>query len=251
MNEWKEYNVAELLRTGALYIGDGYRAKNEELSKEGLPFARAGNINNGFLFNNPDCLPLQDSYKAGNKISQVGDVVFTSKGTVGRFAFVQKNTPRFVYSPQLCFWRSLNRDIIESRFLFYWMHSDEFWNQTNSVKDQTDMAPYVNLSDQRRMRITLPPLPEQGAIAGVLSSLDDKIDLLHRQNKTLEGMAEAIWRNMFVEQFIRHSLSTRTRPFTGCSRKACRSRCRGTARSGASGPGWSIFRIPTTTNSWP
>jgi len=34
----------------------------------------------------------------------------------------------------------------------------------------------------------------------VLSSLDDKIDLLHRQNKTLEGMAEALWRQMFVEE---------------------------------------------------
>lgn len=43
-------------------------------------------------------------------------------------------------------------------------------------------------------------LPEQRAIAGVLSSLDDKIDLLHRQNKTLEGMAEALWRKMFVEE---------------------------------------------------
>ncbi len=41
-------------------------------------------------------------------------------------------------------------------------------------------------------------LPEQRAIAGVLASLDDKINLLHRQNKTLEGMAEALWRKMFV-----------------------------------------------------
>jgi type I restriction enzyme S subunit len=43
-------------------------------------------------------------------------------------------------------------------------------------------------------------LPEQRAIARVLSSLDDKIDLLHRQNKTLEGMAEALWRKTFVEE---------------------------------------------------
>jgi len=41
-------------------------------------------------------------------------------------------------------------------------------------------------------------LTEQRAIAGVLSSLDNKIDLLHRQNKTLEGMAEALYRKMFV-----------------------------------------------------
>jgi len=43
-------------------------------------------------------------------------------------------------------------------------------------------------------------LPEQRAIAGVLSSLDDKIDLLHRQNKTLEEMAETLFRQWFVEE---------------------------------------------------
>jgi len=47
--------------------------------------------------------------------------------------------------------------------------------------------------------LKLPDYTEQLAIAGVLSSLDDKIDLLHRQNKTLAGMAAALWRKMFVE----------------------------------------------------
>lgn len=47
--------------------------------------------------------------------------------------------------------------------------------------------------------LKLPPLPEQRAIAGLLSSLDNKIDLLHRQNKTLEGMAEAVYRCFFVD----------------------------------------------------
>jgi type I restriction enzyme S subunit len=52
-----------------------------------------------------------------------------------------------------------------------------------------------------KFKIHLPPLPEQRAIAEVLSSLDDKIDLLHRQNKTLEQMAETLFRQWFVEPF--------------------------------------------------
>jgi type I restriction enzyme S subunit len=47
---------------------------------------------------------------------------------------------------------------------------------------------------------TLPPLPEQRAIAAILSSLDDKIDLLHRQNATLEKMAETLFRQWFVHR---------------------------------------------------
>src|SRR4030042_6741810 len=58
--------------------------------------------------------------------------------------------------------------------------------------------PQLPIRDLKEISFSLPPLPEQRAIAGVLSSLDDKIDLLHRQNKTLEGMAGALWRKMFV-----------------------------------------------------
>lgn len=60
--------------------------------------------------------------------------------------------------------------------------------------------PGANAKQFAYFEIVLPPLPEQRAIASMLSSLDDKIDLLHRQNKTLEGMAEALWRKMFVEE---------------------------------------------------
>ncbi len=48
--------------------------------------------------------------------------------------------------------------------------------------------------------VRIPPLPEQHAIASVLSSLDDKIDLLRRQNKTMEAVTRTVWRQWFVEQ---------------------------------------------------
>jgi len=48
--------------------------------------------------------------------------------------------------------------------------------------------------------VNLPPLEEQKVIASILSSLDDKIDLLHRQNTTLEHMAETLFRQWFIEE---------------------------------------------------
>ena len=200
MADWKEYKVSTLLDSKSLAIGDGYRAKNSELSSSGFPFARVGNINEGFNFANADYFPTENISKVGEKISQVGDIVFTSKGTVGRFAFVDDSVQKFVYSPQLCYWRTLNENLIQPRFLFYWMQGREFYSQVDAVKGQTDMADYVSLTDQRQMKITLPPLAEQQAIAEVLSSLDNKIDLLHRQNKTLEALAETLFRQWFVEE---------------------------------------------------
>src|SRR5665647_3471913 len=50
------------------------------------------------------------------------------------------------------------------------------------------------------INLIIPSPPEQIQIAGILSSLDDKIDLLHRQNKTLEQLAETLFRQWFVEE---------------------------------------------------
>jgi len=132
-------------------------------------------------------------------MSQPGDVVFTSKGTVGRFAFVRPDTHRFLYSPQLCFWRSLDHEHLNPRFLYYWMFGREFFVQFKGVAGQTDMAEYVSLTDQRRMHITLPSLDEQRAIAHILGTLDDKIELNRRVNETLEAMARAIFKSWFVD----------------------------------------------------
>ena len=60
--------------------------------------------------------------------------------------------------------------------------------------------PQLPIRDLNQISFLLPPPEEQRAIASVLSSLDDKIDLLHRQNRTLEQMAETLFRQWFVEE---------------------------------------------------
>lgn len=61
-------------------------------------------------------------------------------------------------------------------------------------------VPIVNKGDFETIVAEIPSLLEQKAISSVLSSIDNKIDLLHRQNKTLEAMAETLFRQWFVEE---------------------------------------------------
>src|SRR5580693_5869017 len=103
-----QVSTAELIKSGVLEIGDGYRAKNSELGPTGIPFARAQNLNNGFDFTGADLYPLAALPRVGTKTSRPGDCVFTSKGSVGRIGYVSHDTPSFVYSPQLSYWRSLD-----------------------------------------------------------------------------------------------------------------------------------------------
>lgn len=92
------------------------------------------------------------------------------------------------------------KGISNKQFLYYFAISDEFRDVAILAMTGSSGRQRVETDVVRNHRFFLPPLPEQRAIAGVLSSLDDKIDLLHRQNKTLEAMAETLFRQWFVEE---------------------------------------------------
>lgn len=83
----------------------------------------------------------------------------------------------------------------EPKFIYYFLKKFDF-SQFNAGS----AVPTLNRNHIHELTISLPPLAEQQAIAEVLGSLDDKIDLLHRQNKTLEAMAETLFRQWFVEE---------------------------------------------------
>jgi type I restriction enzyme S subunit len=181
----------DLINQGILEIGDGYRAKNSELGPPGLPFVRAGNLNDGFDTTGADVLRMESVAKAGTKISRPGDVAFTSKGTIGRFARVTDLTDRFVYSPQVCFWRSLRHDKIHPAILYCWMLSSDFVGQIEAVAGQTDMAPYVSLQDQRAMEVPIFP-PDQSQVSGRVEALLARQALSSEECRTLAALRDTL-----------------------------------------------------------
>jgi len=84
---------------------------------------------------------------------------------------------------------------LDTLFLYYW-----FKNININEMDSGSAIPSTSRDEVYDLKIKLPPLPEQTAIANIFSSLDDKIDLLQRQNKTLEQLAETLFRQWFVEE---------------------------------------------------
>lgn len=91
-----------------------------------------------------------------------------------------------------------NESIVHSDYAYYFFKDSAQLLKT--LGSDGTAVPILNKSDFERIELALPSLPEQKAIASVLSSLDDKIDLLHRQNKTLEAMAETLFRQRFIEE---------------------------------------------------
>jgi type I restriction enzyme S subunit len=197
----KTVRFQTLIDEGVLQIGDGYRAKMEELTGTGYPFLRGEAVLERHIeVDGRERFHESLSPKLASKLSHAGDTVVTTKGnSTGRAAYVREDLPTFVYSPHLSFWRSLDHDKLDPGFLREWAHGPEFIGQLNGMKDSTDMAPYLSLTDQRRLKITLPSGDEQRAIARVLGALDDKIELNRRMNRTLEQLAETLFRSWFVD----------------------------------------------------
>lgn len=90
--------------------------------------------------------------------------------------------------------------VSDKQFLYYFSISSEFRDIAILSMTGSSGRQRVQTEVVTNHRFLLPSLSEQKAIASVLSSLDDKIDLLHRQNKTLEAMAETLFRQWFVEE---------------------------------------------------
>jgi type I restriction enzyme S subunit len=84
---------------------------------------------------------------------------------------------------------------VEPKFFYYFLKTLDF-SQFNAGS----AVPTLNRNHIHELLITIPDIPEQLFIASILSSLDDKIDLLHRQNKTLEQLAETLFRQLFAEE---------------------------------------------------
>lgn len=86
---------------------------------------------------------------------------------------------------------------VDYKFLWFKLRSKDSINYFNSTPSQS-AQPNINFEEIKSLPFFLPPIPEQHAIAAVLSSLDDKIELLREQNKTLEATAQAIFKEWFV-----------------------------------------------------
>ncbi|MCA1706685.1 MAG: restriction endonuclease subunit S [Actinobacteria bacterium] len=89
---WSVRTASDLINAGLLDVGDGYRAKNEEMieTDAGLPFVRVRNVRDGYLdLSTCDRLPAEYQRRLGGKVGRPGDSVICMKGTVGRSAFIQ------------------------------------------------------------------------------------------------------------------------------------------------------------------
>jgi len=170
-----------------------------ELTDHGPYLARSQDVRSGVFRTDGAARISEATYR--DRITraepQHGDLLYSREGTYFGIAAEVPHGIRVCLGQRMVLLRP-NPLTADSRFLRYWLNSPVMALHAHGYRDGS-VAERLNLPTIRGLPVVLPPLPEQRAIAHILGTLDDKIELNRRMNETLEAMARAIFQSWFVD----------------------------------------------------
>lgn len=199
MSEWQEYQLGEAINVKHGYAFSGSGIKTEETN---VILVTPGNFQIGGGFKSDKYKYFYGAYP-DSYVLKAGDIVVTMTDlskegdTLGYAAKIPKSkNKKFLHNQRIGLIQILSSEI-EKDFIYWLLRTTDYQGFIHGAATGTSVR-HTSPTTIKQYRFLLPPLPEQKAIAAVLSSLDDKIDLLHRQNLTLEAMAETLFQQWFV-----------------------------------------------------
>lgn len=203
MEEWKEVVIADYidLITGFAFKSSDFLENQDSTS---LPVIKIKNVANGDV--NLDSVVY---HKYDDSLSKYvlcnGDVLIAMTGNhPDALTQVVGGISRYKLNSKSLLNQRVGKIVVKEKanidFVYYLFKDKETQNYLANQSSGSANQANISKTDILRLNIDIPELTEQRAIASVLSSLDDKIDLLHRQNATLEKMAGTLFRQWFVEE---------------------------------------------------
>jgi len=183
--EWRETTLWDI----ADYI-NGRATKPSEVCSDGVPVIKIAELNRG-ITETTDRVPpelVEDRHWVNP-----GDLLFAWSGSVGIYRY---NGPKAALNQHI--FRVVAKEGIDQQFLRYLLLSCmPIFNL--HVQDKRTTMGHVTIKDLQRIKVQVPPLAEQRAIAHILGTLDDKIELNRRMSETLEAIAHALFKAWFVD----------------------------------------------------
>ena len=192
--EWREMRLGDCITIGTSTYSP----------REAWPFINyleTGNITDNRISGFQRLVPGRDKIpsRARRKVRE-GDIVYsTVRPNQRHFGIITEVPDNLLVSTGFAVIRGKD-EIATTDFVFWYLAQDSIVAHLHTIAEHSVSAyPSIKPSDIEQLSITLPPLPEQCAIAHILGTLDDKIELNRRMNETLEGMARALFKSWFVD----------------------------------------------------
>jgi type I restriction enzyme S subunit len=189
--EWREVKLREVVSLNPDTIGGDWPYSY-------IKYIDISSVGEGLILEPPQVLRLDEAPSRAKRLVQEGDTVLSTvrPGRRSMF-FVKQADPEWVVSTGFAVLRP-RKECIEPRYLYACVY-DRAFTQFLVRREKGAAYPAVLPEDIADAVIKLPPLPEQRAIAHILGTLDDKIELNRRMSETLEAMARALFKAWFVD----------------------------------------------------
>jgi type I restriction enzyme S subunit len=193
MCKWREITLVDYIKTNDESISHTYPYKR-------ILYLDTGSITSGRIQKLQE-MDLSNAPSRAKRLVCENDIIYSAvRPNQRHFGFIKNPQSNLVVSTGFIVISCVSSQLFP-KYLYYYLTSDRSIEYLHSIAEgSTSAYPSLKPTDIESLKMNLPPLEEQRAIADVLSALDDKIDLLHRQNQTLEALAQTLFRQWFIEE---------------------------------------------------
>ena len=189
---WKEVRLGDVCSE----LSDGLHKAPKFIVNGEYIFVNAKNLYNGYILDNdPTKKTSHEEYLKYKKPLGKHTILYSIDGTIGNIA--KYRGEKCVLGKGACY-INCNPEIVESSYLYYQLQSPHFKSYIHLMSTGSTIK-HISLKTMRDYVFELPSLDDQRYIASILSSLDRKIELNNKINADLEEMAQAIFKNWFVD----------------------------------------------------
>lgn len=200
--DWKEYSVEDF---ADVYGGGTPSTINSDYFGGEIPWLTPKDLSNyqfRYISNGERNLTPLGLENSSSCLLPAGTILLTSRAPVGYLAIARNPV-----STNQGFKSLIPKEDFDNLFIYYLLKAN-----IDYLKSQASGSTFAELSGStlKKLKFILPPLPEQRAIADVLSTLDDKIELNCRMNQTLESLAQTLFKHMFIDNPDRAGWEERT-----------------------------------------
>ena len=192
-----EYDTVPLGKVAS--VRSGFAFKSTDWTEAGIPVVKIANVKDGNLvMDGCSFVPRALAESAAEFALQSDDILIAMTGYVGDVALVRNRDLPAVMNQRVGRVSIRDPRQLDKRFLFYLLRDADVRAEIEGL-GYGSAQPNVSPTLIHGVQVPLPPLPEQRAIAHILGTLDDKIELNRRMSETLEAMARALFKSWFVD----------------------------------------------------
>jgi len=185
--DWVETTLGEVVKTNISSIG-------KDFEFDEILYLDTGSITENKI-EQLQSFSTSEAPSRTKRLVKENDILYsTVRPNQRHFGFIQNPQENLVVSTGFTVISAISEKA-NSKFLYYFFTQDQITNKLQQIAEHsTSTYPSIRPEHIENLEISIPPLPEQVAIASVLSAFDDKIELLREQNKILEEMGQVIFR---------------------------------------------------------